>query len=91
MSAPQPHPWWPHVPAGDRRRLRRQARWLRLRAWMERRPHQIQLLVGVYLGLCAIPVLLGLVGLGGLALLPLLLVPPVGYLVYRLVWLEFHR
>ena len=25
------------------------------------------------------------------ALLPLLLVPPVGYLVYRLVWLEFHR
>ena len=37
-----------------------------------------------------IPLLVGQVLITSFALLPLLLVPPVGVLVYWLVWKEFH-
>ena len=47
--------------------------------------------LGAYLLLCLLPLSLGLVTLTGFALLPLLLVPPVGYLIYWLVWKEFHH
>ena len=38
----------------------------------------------------SIPLLIGEALLTVFAVLPLLLVPPVGYLVYWLVWKEFH-
>lgn len=87
-----PHPWWQHLPAERRRRrerIRLQAR--RWRAWLSQRRQLIALTVGFYLMLCSLPLLLGLQALAVVAILPLLLVPPVGYLVYWLVWKEFHH
>lgn len=84
-------PLWKHVPPQQRRRLRRELRWLRLQAWLGRKDARILLLLLSYGLLCLIPLLLGLPVLAGFALLPVLVVPPVGYLAYWLVWREFHR
>ena len=86
-----PHPWWDYLPPERRTRqlkLRLLAR--RLRAWLLQRRQLIAVAIAVYVLLCAVPLLLGLPGLTGVALLPLLLVPPVGWLIYWLVWKEFH-
>lgn len=85
------HPWWSHLPAERQRQLARELPWLRFRAWLRQRRVRIGLALGVYLLLCLVPLLLGEPTLAAVALLPLLLVPPVGYLAYRLTWLEFHR
>lgn len=92
MKLADPHPWWQHLPP-ERRRRRDHARLRlrRLRAWAAQRRQLIGLSLGFYLLLCLLPVLLGLPALGVVALLPLLLVPPVGYLVYWLTWKEFHH
>lgn len=89
---PSPHPWWLHLPAEQRRR-RHHARLLlrRLRAWLQQRRQRLGMALAFYLGLCMLPLLAGLPLLGVAALLPLLLVPPVGVLVYWLVWKEFHH
>ena len=47
-------------------------------------------MVIVYLLIWSIPLLAGEPLLSAFAVLPLVLVPPVGYLVYWLVWKEFH-
>lgn len=87
-----PHPWWHHLPPERRSRREHQRLLLRrLRAWLQQRRQLIGLSVGFYLLLCLLPVLLGLPALGLVALLPLLLVPPVGVLVYWLMWKEFHH
>ena len=87
-----PHPWWHHLPA-ERRSRREHARLLarRCRAWLAQRRQLIALALGVYLILCALPLCLGLPVLAVVAILPLILVPPVGFLVYWLVWKEFHH
>lgn len=87
-----PHPWWHHLPPERRRkreRLRLQSR--RFRAWLSQRRQLIGLTVAFYLLCCVAPLALGLSLLAVVALLPLLLVPPVGLLVYWLVWQEFHH
>ena len=45
---------------------------------------------GIYLVLWLIPLLFGQILITSFAVLPLLLVPPVGVLIYWLVWQEFH-
>ena len=45
---------------------------------------------GLYVLIWLIPLAFGQVLITVFALLPLLLVPPVGLLVYWLVWREFH-
>ena len=85
------HPWWQHLPEHQRTRqhlLRLQRR--RLLAWLKRKPQRIGLTVIAYALLCSLPLLWGLPLISLVALLPLLLVPPVGVLVYWLVWQEFH-
>ena len=91
MPSFEPHPWIAYLPEAQRNRAARQRRWLHLRAWLGVPRHQIQLLLGGYLLLCLLPLALGLITLTAFALLPLLLVPPVGYLIYWLVWKEFHH
>ena len=87
-----PHPWWEHLPPERRqRRHHLQLHWRRLRTSLRQRRQLIALSTGFYLLLCLLPVLLGLPAIGAIGLLPLLLVPPVGYLVYWLVWKEFHH
>lgn len=87
-----PHPWWRHLPP-ERRTRHQRARllWRRLKAWLQRRRQRQGLTVALYVALCAVPLLLGLPALALVALLPLLMVPPVGLLIYWLVWKEFHH
>ena len=86
------HPWWSALPE-DRRNHRQRWQLLsrRLWAWLKRKPQRIGFTVLTYALLCSVPLLWGLPLISLVALLPLLLVPPVGYLVYWLVWKEFHQ
>ena len=87
-----PHPWWHHLPPEQRRR-RHRAKLLgrRLLIWLRQRRQLIVVTAAFYLLLCLFPVFMGLHGLSLVALLPIVLVPPVGYLIYWLVWKEFHH
>ena len=86
------HLFWKHLP---QERKTRQARWRlyarRLLAWCGGRQQRIGLVIGFYLVLWSIPLLLGEPLISFFAVIPLLLVPPVGILLYRLVWEEFHE
>ena len=86
------HLFWQHLP---QERKTRQARLMlqgrRLNAWLGGRRQRIGLITIIYLILWSIPLLLGQPLISFFAVLPLLLVPPVGLLVYRLVWKEFHE
>ena len=91
MDQLDPHPLWKYRPAdqqtpGHRRRLQRQRLW----AWMQNRRQRISLLLTLYVVLWMLPLLWGQVLISLFALLPLLLVPPLGWLVYWLVWKDFH-
>ena len=86
------HPLWTFLPREQRSRkalfqLRLRRIWARLK---QKRP-RIGLVVILYLLIWLIPLLVGELLLTAFALLPLVLVPPVGYLVYWLVWKEFHN
>ena len=85
------HPLWAFLPEESRtpqalRRLRQRRLW----AWLKQKRQRIALVVLLYLLIWSIPLLIGEALLTVFAVLPLLLVPPVGYLVYWLVWKEFH-
>ena len=85
------HPLWAFQPEESRtpqalRQLRRRRLW----AWLKQKRQRIALVVLLYLLIWSIPLLIGEALLTVFAVLPLLLVPPVGYLVYWLVWKEFH-
>ena len=91
MDPLDPHPLWRYLPADQqtpnhRRRLQRQRLW----AWMQNRRQRISLLLTLYIVLWMLPLLWGQVLISLFALLPLLLVPPLGWLVYWLVWKDFH-
>ena len=86
------HPWWQYLPPEQKKLHQRCGlRGRRLLAWLKRQPQRIGLAVTVYLLICAVPLMFGLTLISVVALLPLLLVPPVGFLVYWLVWKEFHH
>ena len=88
----RPHPSALVLPPQEQRsrqalfQLRRRRLW----AGLKQKRQRIGLVVIVYLLIWSIPVLAGEPLLSAFALLPLVLVPPVGYLVYWLVWNEFH-
>lgn len=87
-----PHPWWQHLPPEQRRRRHHlQLLSQRLFTWLKQRRQLIVASAVFYLILCLAPMLIGLHSLSLVALLPILLVPPVGYLIYWLVWKEFHH
>ena len=86
-----PHPFWHHLPPERRSRIARWAlQFQRLRAWMGGRRQRVSLTVLIYLVIWSIPLLVGQPVITVFALMPLLLVPPVGLMVYWLVWKEFH-
>ena len=91
MASTNPHPLWNYLPperrtARHRRDLQRQ----RLLSWLRGRRQRIGLITTVYLLIWCLPLLWGQALITASALLPLLLVPPVGWLVYWLMWKEFH-
>ena len=91
MARLDSHPLWQHLPAERRtRRAKLALQYRRGLAWINRRQQRIGIALGVYLVLWLIPLWFNQVLITSFALLPLLLVPPVGVLVYWLVWQEFH-
>ncbi len=88
---PLQHPWWHHIPSGERAQRVWQIRRLRVAAWLRARHHRILLTLVFYVLLCLLPLLIGQPHLSAYALLPVVLVPPVAYLAYLLAWHEFHR
>ena len=86
-----PHPFWHHLSPERRTRTARWALELqRSKAWLGGRRQRVSLTVVIYLLVWSMPLLVGQPVITVFALMPLLLVPPVGWLVYWLVWKEFH-
>ena len=91
MPRLDPHPLWQHLPAARRSLRPQRARQHRPGlARLNRRRQRIGIAVGLYLVIWLVPLLFNQVLITSFALLPLVLVPPVGGLVYWLVWQEFH-
>ena len=87
----EPHPLWHYLPPERRnRRERVDFRCRRLLARLQGRRERVVVVTGLYVLIWLIPIAFGQVLITVFALLPLLLVPPVGLLVYWLVWKEFH-
>lgn len=85
------HPLWQYLPEQQRNRrtlihLRRRRLW----AWLKQKRQRIGLVLVFYLLIWSMPLLIGEPLMTVFAVLPLILVPPVGYLVYWLIWKEFH-
>ncbi len=85
------HPLWEYLPEDQRSArqltaLRRRRFW----AWFKQRRQRITAVLVGYVLVWTVPLLLGQPLMTVFAMLPLLLVPPVGYLVYWLVWMEFN-
>lgn len=91
MANRSPHPWLAYHPPHRQMLVSFQRCLLLTRARLRRPRYQILFLLGLYVLGCLIPLPFGLVTLAGFAILPLLLVPPVGFLIYWLVWKEFHH
>jgi hypothetical protein len=85
------HPWWQHLPPAERSRRQTQHRRQRWLTWLLRPRQRLLFTLLVYGLLCASPLLIGQPHLSLMALLPLILVPPVAYLMYVMAWHEFHR
>ena len=87
----EPHPLWHYLPPERRNRRERVTfRCRRLLARLQGRRERVVVVTGLYVLIWLIPLAFGQVLITVFALLPLLLVPPVGLLVYWLVWREFH-
>jgi len=87
----EPHPLWNYLPPERRnRRERFSFHSRRLLARLQGRLERVIIVSGLYVLIWLIPLIFGQVLVTVFALLPLLLVPPVGLLVYWLVWKEFH-
>ena len=85
------HPLWPYRPAKAQTPLARlRLRMRRLWAWLKLKRQRIAPVLIGYVLVWSIPLLLGEPLPSAFALMPLLLVPPVGLLIYRLVWREFN-
>ena len=91
MAAADPHPFWRYLPQQrQRRRDRLRLHSRRCWSWLQGRRQRIGLILGVYSLSWSLRWLLGEPMITAAALLHLVLVPPLGWLVYRLVWREFH-
>jgi len=86
------HLFWRYMP--ETRKTRKACLNLYIRrilAWLGGRQQRISVAAIGYIVLWSIPLFLGQHLISLFALLPLILVPPVGWLIYQLVWKEFHE
>lgn len=90
-SDPRAHPWWQHVPAGQRPKVlgRRRRDWLL--QWLAGTQGKAVMLLALFISLMVAIALVGAGWISLLALLPLVLLPALAYLIYWLTWQEFHR
>jgi hypothetical protein len=83
--------WSDFVPEQERTTRRRRRQRAQLNAMLRDRKALIRICLGTYLSLCLALLLTGQLLLTAYALLPVLLTPPLGYMMYWLVWKEFHE
>jgi hypothetical protein len=91
MNRRSSHSWIPYLSSRRQRVARFERRLLLTRAAFGDRRYQFVSLLAVYLLACLVTFAFGFVTLAGFAILPVVLVPPVGLLIYWLVWKEFHH
>lgn len=85
------HPMWRHLPLErQNRRMSLALRTRRVLARLQGRRERVVLVTTLYTVIWSLPLLLGQPLITFFALLPLLLIPPVGWMVYRLMWREFN-
>ena len=85
------HPLWRYLPPERQNRQERlRLRSRRLVARLQGRRERVVLVTTIYVLIWSIPLLVGQPLITFFALLPLMLVPPVGWMVYRLMWREFN-
>ena len=83
--------WSAHVPPSQRRRILRDAWFRQLKNRLISRAGRITIAVALYLAVCIMLLIWAGPAVALIGALPLLLVPPLGYLAYWLVWSEYHR
>ncbi|MEA5423974.1 hypothetical protein [Synechococcus sp. CCY9202] len=91
MARPHSQHWWQYVPPAERRSRSWMLRRLR---WSNRLRSRRFWLIGslmIYVIGCSALLAFFPPSLALLALAPLLLLPMLGYLVYWLIWKEFHE
>lgn len=86
-----PSNWSIYVPAAQRRKVMRLRTWQRIKTRLLSRSFIVSTLLVGYLLVCLYLLLWGSPTVGFLAILPMLLPPPVAYLAYWLLWREFHH
>ena len=86
-----PGDWSEYVPEQERREIERRRRFRRVLTKLRERRMLISLCVGIYLLWCVALLLRGMVFAFSLSLLPILVLPPLGYLAWWLVWKEFNQ
>ena len=83
--------WADYLPPEQRGRRQRQRRQQRLLTLLRQRRVLVGSCVGAYLIWCLALLAGGMVFAFSLALLPILFLPPLGYLAWWLVWKEFNQ
>ena len=83
--------WADYLPPEQRQRRERRRRLQRRLQILRQRRVQIGLCVGVYGVWCLVLLGRGMWFAFSLSILPLLVLPPLAYLAWWLVWKEFHE
>ena len=83
--------WADYLPPEQRRRRERQRLLRRILMQLRQRRVLVGSCVGIYLLWCLALLAGGMLFAFSLALLPILLLPPLGYLAWWLVWKEFNQ
>lgn len=86
-----PGDWSEYIPQSERERIERRRRRQRWLTTLRERRVLIGLCVGVYLLWCLVLLLRGMVFAFSLSVLPIVSLPPLGYLAWWLVWKEFNQ
>lgn len=86
-----PGDWSQYIPLQERPRVERQRQRRRWLLRLRQRRALINLCVGIYLLWCGALLLRGMLFAFSLSLLPILVLPPLGYLAWWLVWKEFNQ
>ena len=83
--------WSKYIPEHQREQAEQLRRRLRRRSVLSQRGFWVKLCLGIYGGWCLALVLSGNVFTFGLALVPLVSIPAIGWLAWWLVYKEFHQ
>lgn len=86
-----PGDWSDYLPQHERKQIERRRQRQRWLTALKQRRVLISLCVGVYLLWCLVLLLRGLWFAFSLSVLPIVCMPPLGYLAWWLVWKEFHE